>query len=184
MSKARKKARASARPMTVAKRLGRTTRPENVKRLKAEQQHGTNVPARVVEKMGGSTRGVRTDDGADVAKIRPKRKARTVGSEAVAAGIVGRAYGSKGDGSKRLTSEQIAGKRAEYFKSTAASRKAARAEAVPVADNSERQRIENARAEYRHAIGQARARSEAGDASGAEAWMRKAREFRRIFRNK
>ncbi|WNI17666.1 hypothetical protein [Actinacidiphila sp. ITFR-21] len=183
MSKAKKLARATARPLTVSRMEGRTARPEIAKRLKSEQQNGTNVPARVVERMGGGTTGVRITDGESVARIRPKRKARSLGSEATAAGIVGRGYGSKGDGIKRLTDAQIRGNRDAYFASAASNRKAQKA--TPAApDASDVGRIAGARADYEHAIGQSRACAAVGDDSGAEAWMKKARECRRIFRNK
>lgn len=183
MSKAKRIARATARPLTVSRMEGRTARPEIAKRLRSEQQHGTSVPARVVERMGGGTTGARITDGDGAARIRPKRKARSLGSEAAAAGIVGRGFASKSDGIKRLTDEQIRGNRDAYFASAASNRKTQKA--APVAtDDSDARRVAAARADYQHAIGQSRARSAVGDDSGAEAWMNKAREFRRIFRNK
>ncbi|MET8342503.1 hypothetical protein [Streptomyces microflavus] len=182
MSKAKRKARATARPLTVSRMEGRGARPEIAKRLKSEQQHGTNVPASVVERMGGGTTGARITDGDGAARIRPKRKARSLGSEAAAAGIVGRGFASKGDGIKRLTDEQIRGNRDAYFASAASNRKTQKAAPV-TSDDSDACRIAAARADYQHAIGQSRARTAVGDDSGAEAWMTKAREYRRIFRN-
>ncbi|MEV8601849.1 hypothetical protein AB0465_18445 [Streptomyces griseoviridis] len=161
---------------------GRNARPEIAKRLKSEQQHGTNVPASVVERMGGGTTGARITDGDGAARIRPKRKARSLGSEAAAAGIVGRGFASKGDGIKRLTDEQIRGNRDAYFASAASHRKTQKAAPV-TSDDSDARRVAAARADYQHAIGQSRARADVGDVSGAQAWMTKARECRRIFRN-
>ncbi|WP_369042280.1 hypothetical protein [Streptomyces sp. Midd1] len=181
MSKAKKKARATARPLTVAKMEGRTARPELMARVKAESMHGTNVPARVVERMGGSTRNARVSEGDSGPKMRPKRKPRTAGSEAAAAGIIGREYGSKGDGIKRLSDERIRQNRTEFFAATAAARKAQGN--APVASDAEASHITEARESYAQAIGQARARTSVGDSSGAEAWMREARKYRRVFRN-
>lgn len=193
MSKAKRKAReatrkanAMARPLTISRLEGRDAREGVAKRLKSEQRHGTNVPARVVERTGMSTVGVRLSDGADVAKIRPKRRARNMGSEAVAAGLTGRAYGSRGGKGAQLTAAEIEENRARFFAGVKARRKADRkreAESVVVVDADAR-RIADAQADYRHAIDQSRARADAGDTSGAEAWMGKAREYRRIFRNK
>ncbi|MGW3867445.1 hypothetical protein ACWEDZ_39245 [Streptomyces sp. NPDC005047] len=186
MSNAKRKARALARPLALSRIEGRTTRPEVAARLKKESQHGTNVPARVVERMGGGVTGARTSDGSEVAKVRPKRKARTVGSEAAAAGIVGRGYGSKGDGIKRLSGDQIRERRDAYFTRAEISRnvRAAQIVSTPVTAPVGSDPIAQAREDYAHAVGKANQRRSVGDESGAEAWMEKARQFRRIFRNK
>lgn len=195
MSKAKRRARAVATPLEFSrmqtrravkpgsKRLTPETLTVTEKRLKLESQSGANVPARVIERMGGGVTGARVTDGAAVANIRPKRKARNLGSEAAASGIVGRAYGSTGDGIKRLTNERIRQNRADYFASTATARKDRPAQSA-VSVDTEASRIAKAREDYAHAIGQARARTAAGDKPGADAWMSEARNYRRIFRNK
>ncbi|MEV5264786.1 hypothetical protein [Streptomyces werraensis] len=193
MSKAKRKARAVASPLELqrkesqgraqggSKRLAPEPLTATGKRLKAESLSGANVPARVVERMGGTTRNARTSLDDSGPKMRPKRKARNIGGEAAAAGITGRAYASKGDGIKRLSDDAIRANRAAYFARTAASRKAAPV-AAPAAPSPSP--VDIARKEYAHAIGQARARAAAGDIAGSEAWMDAARKARRIFRNK
>lgn len=193
MSKAKRKARALASTLELSrkenrqsvkpgsKRLVPETLSATAKRLKAESQSGANVPARVIERMSGSVKDVRLSQGDSGPKMRPKRKPHTVGREA-AGTFAGRDYGSSGDGVKRLSDERIRRNRAEYFAAAAANRKAQKN--APVAsDDSEAKHIADARESYAHAIGQARARTSAGDPSGAEAWMREARTYRRIFRN-
>ncbi|MFJ3270959.1 hypothetical protein [Streptomyces sp. NPDC086776] len=180
----RRKARALARPLELSRMDGAKGRPEITARVKAESMHGTNVPARVVERMSGSTKDVRVSAGDSGPKLRPKRKPRTMGSEAAAAGIVGRDYGSKGDGIKRKTADQIRCSRDAYFVRAEESRNARAAQIVgapvPVGPDP----VARAREDYAHALGKANERRAVGDASGAEAWMQKARQFRRIFRNK
>ncbi|MFE5853176.1 hypothetical protein ACFQ61_08140 [Streptomyces sp. NPDC056500] len=195
MSKAKRRARALATPLELARMETRRTLPRGSKRLapealsvtdkrlKAESQHGANVPERVVERMDGvGTTGARITDGDGVARLRPKRKARSLGGEAAAAGLVGRGFASKSDGIKRLSDEKIRDNRAEYFASTAANRKAQKSTQL-ASVHSDSCRVAAARADYQRAIGESRARTAIGDDSGAEAWMTKAREYRRIFRN-
>lgn len=194
MSKAKRRARALASPLEITRTESRKgvkggTKqliPDPLtatgKRLRKESQNGANVPGRVVERMAGTTRNARTSLADSGPKMRPKRKPRTMGSDAAAAGIVGRDYGSKGDGIKRLSENQIRSNRAAYFAGTAANRKAAKA--APVAAPAAPNPVAVAREAYAHAIAQSRARAAAGDVSGAEAWMSEARKYRRIFRNK
>lgn len=181
---ARRKERALARPLALANMDGRTARPEIAARLKREQMTGANVPAKVVERMGGSTKDVRVSLGDSGPRMRPTRKPHTVGSEAAAAGIVGRDYGSKGDGIKRLPSDKIRSNRDKYFARAAESRNARAAEIVsapaPVAPDP----VADARKAYEHAVARANERRAVGDESGAEAWMKEARQYRRIFRNR
>lgn len=181
---ARRKERALARPLALANMDGRTARPEIAARLKRERLTGANVPAKVVERMGGSTKGVRVSLGDSGPKMRPTRKPHTVGSQAAAAGIVGRGYGSKGDGIKRLSGDQIRSNRDAYYTQAAKSRNARAVASVsapaPVAPDP----VADARKAYEHAVARANERRTVGDESGAEAWMKEARRYRRIFRNK
>lgn len=180
----RRKARALARPLALSRMDGRKERPEITARVKAESMNGANVPARVVERMGGSTRNARVSLADSGPKMRPKRKPRTAGSEAAAAGITGRGYASKGDGIKRVSGDKIRQNRDEYFARAQASRNARAAQivSVPVAVGPDA--VAQAREDYAHAIGRANERRAVGDDSGAEAWMKKARQSRRVFRNK
>ncbi|MFF8283303.1 hypothetical protein ACF06W_11340 [Streptomyces albus] len=179
-----RKARALARPLALSRMEGRPERSEVAQRVKAESMLGANVPARVVERMGGSTRNVRlslTDSGP---KMRPKRKPRNAGSEAAAAGLIGRGYASKGDGATRLPGDAIRRNREEYFRRAEKSRNARAAEIVARPILSGPNPVAQARADYRNAVSQANKRREAGDQSGYEAWMHEARKHRRMFRNK
>jgi hypothetical protein len=187
MSKAkaeRRRARALARPLELSRLGGRRERPEVAERLKRERQSGTNVPARVVERMGGSTKGVRVSEGDTGPRLRPTRKPRTAGSEAMAAGLTGKGYASRGDGIKRLTDDEIRARRDAWFKQAEYRRneRAAAVVARPVPPG--RDMVAEARESYAYAIGQANRLRAAGDMPGAEVWMGKARKFRRLFRNK
>lgn len=181
----RRRKRALATPLELSRMDGRKGRPELEGQLKTERLNGANVPARVVERMGGaSIKGVRVSEGDSGPRLRPTRKPRTAGSEAYAAGLSGGAYGSSGDGIKRLTSAEIRANRDRYFKDAERSRNEHAAEIVSRPVPTGEDVIGRARADYRYAVGQANRRREADDASGAEAWMREARKYRRMFRNK
>lgn len=179
----RRKARVWARPLALSRMDGRDSDSGSGDRIRLERLHGTHVPARVVERMGGGTRGVRVSEGDSGPRMRPTRKPRTAGSDAAAAGITGRGYGSKGDGVKRLTGEQIRANRDRFFAEAARRRDARAADVVSRPVPSGEDVVAQARADYRYAVGRAHERRAAGDASGAAAWMSEARRYRRVFRN-